>query len=111
MKLLFDENLSFKIVENIQDIFPESIHIKDIGLEKALDQQIWEYARDNKFLIVTKDSDFWEKTLLYGHPPKIIWICRGNCSTAEISNLIRRNHDTIQLFSRDNALSVLTIYI
>ena len=89
MKLLFDENLSPRLVANLTREFPESLHVRDIGLERAMDESIWGYAKDNGFVIVSKDSDFHQLSFLFGHPPKVIWIQRGNCSTADVLSLLR----------------------
>lgn len=57
MKLLLDQNLSFRIASELQDIFPGTTHIKNLKLETSSDEEIWNYAKDNSFIIVTKDSD------------------------------------------------------
>ena len=70
---------------------------------------IWEYAKENDFIILTKDSDFNDIAVMKGHPPKIIWIQRGNCSTDDIINLIIENHRTIIDFTDDKENSILII--
>jgi predicted nuclease of predicted toxin-antitoxin system len=77
MKLLFDENLSPKLVNLLADIFPDSVHVDRVGLGGKTDDEVWCYAKANGFILVSKDSDFYDKNLLYGHPPKVIWIKRG----------------------------------
>ena len=89
MKLLFDENLAPRLVEALADLFPDSEHVHSAGLAHATDEQVWRYARDHGFTIVSKDSDFHERSLLLGFPPKVVWIRRGNCSTDEIQRLLR----------------------
>ena len=81
MKLLFDENLSPRLVAALADLFPESAHVDRLGMGGEPDPVIWEYAKCHGFVLVSKDSDFHERSLLYGHPPKVVWIRRGNCST------------------------------
>jgi predicted nuclease of predicted toxin-antitoxin system len=76
MKLLFDENLSPKLVAALMDVFPDSAHVDRVGLSSSNDDIVWEYARQNDFTLVSKDSDFHEKSLLHGCPPKVIWISR-----------------------------------
>ncbi len=78
MKLLFDQNLSHRLVDNLIDLFPESIHVKDAKLERSTDSEIWDYAKENNFIIVSKDSDFHQRSFLHGPPPKVIWINKGN---------------------------------
>ncbi|MFZ2725765.1 MAG: DUF5615 family PIN-like protein [Methylococcaceae bacterium] len=82
MKLLLDENLSRRIVPFIQAFYPNSTQVALIGLENTDDKIIRQYAIDNDFIIVTKDADFYEMTLLYGQPPKIVWLKMGNQSKA-----------------------------
>jgi predicted nuclease of predicted toxin-antitoxin system len=88
MKLLFDENLSHRLVEQIASGFPGSVHFRDVGLQAAPDRDIWKYAAANAFLIVSKDTDFQQRALLFGHPPKVIWVRLGNCSTASVASLL-----------------------
>ncbi len=73
MKLLLDENLSDRIIHRIVDLYPNSEHVKTLGLINTDDAIIWEYAKTNDFAIVSKDSDFYQRSLLYGHPPKFIF--------------------------------------
>ena len=98
MKLLFDQNISFRIIPKITDIFPEAMQIKQVGLENARDIEIWEYAKKNDFAIVTFDSDFYDLGLLRGIPPKVIWLRIGNTSTNSIISVIRDNQQLIEEF-------------
>lgn len=82
MKLLFDQNLSPRLVAHFADLYPDSRHVYSVGLDRASDVIVWEYAQQNGFVLVTRDVDFSELSLLRGFPPKIIWIRRGNCSTS-----------------------------
>ena len=84
MKFLFDENLSPRLVAGLSDVFPASVHVRDVGLARATDAAIWRYARGHDLAIVSKDSDFHQVSFLRGAPPKVIWIRRGNCTTADI---------------------------
>ena len=86
MKLLFDENISYKLVHALADLYPDSAHPRDIGLKASDDRYIWEYAKTNDLIIVSKDSDFYQRSLLFKHPPKVIWIRRGNCATQTVSS-------------------------
>ena len=74
MKLLLDENLSRRIVPFLQTAFPGSTQIALLGLESASDSEIWQYAKDNGYVIVSRDSDFQERSLVTGHPPQVIWL-------------------------------------
>ncbi len=95
MKLLLDENLSDRIIHKIVDLYPNSEHVKTLGLVNTDDILIWEYAKTNDFLIVSKDSDFHQRSLLYGHPPKFIYLRIGNSPTSKIVQTLRNNFDTI----------------
>lgn len=109
MKILLDQNLSFKLCTKLRDIFPELIHIRNVSLDTASDEEVWLYAKLNSFVLVSKDADFVEKAVLKGHPPKIIWINAGNCSTNKIELLLRKNQKLIEDFIVDKENSVLTI--
>ena len=84
MKLLFDQNLSPTLVALLADVFPESVHVRDIGMASASDESMWRFALEKGFAIVTKDSDFQERSQLAGIAPRIVWMRRGNCSTSAI---------------------------
>lgn len=95
MKLLLDENLSRKIVPFLQALYPGSSQVVLEGLERTDDPEIWQYAREHGFVIVTRDSDFQELSLLRGAPPKIIWLRTGNVSKARVIQLLTDNHEAI----------------
>ncbi len=80
MKLFFDENLSPRLAQLLEDLFPGSIHVRDVGLKAAEDPLVWEYARDNDLTLVSKDSDMHQRSFVLGPPPKIVWVRLGNCS-------------------------------
>jgi predicted nuclease of predicted toxin-antitoxin system len=109
MKLLLDANLSFRLVKKLNDLFPEIEHITNLMLNTSSDTDVWKYARKNNFTIITKDSDFYELSLLHGIPPKIIWIKRKNCSTSIIEILLRENYDKIVKFYSDKDISCLLL--
>jgi predicted nuclease of predicted toxin-antitoxin system len=95
MKLLFDQNLSFRLVKLVGDLFPESSHVSRHDLEPSPDYEVWQYARENGFVLVSRDSDMNEFGMLHGFPPYIVWIRRGNCSTDEIAEILRKNTSSI----------------
>lgn len=101
MRLLFDQNLSPRLTRLIADLYPECLHVREIGLSEADDGEVWEYARRNDCVIVSKDSDFQARSLLYGSPPKFIWLRVGNCTVRVIENLLRKHSATIHTFSQD----------
>ena len=99
MKLLFDENLSPKLVTRCANTFPGCAHVSLVGLEGHLDSEILDYARENEFTIVSKDSDFYHRSVLIGPPPQLVWLRLGNCTSDEIVNLLQRNqHQIAELF-------------
>jgi predicted nuclease of predicted toxin-antitoxin system len=110
MKLLFDQNLSFKLCQTIADLFPESNHVRLLGLSEVGDRVLWDYAKANDFTLVSQDVDFAEMAALLGSPPKVIWLRAGNQSTAAISTLMRRHADLITAFGNDNDTACLEIY-
>ena len=109
MKLLFDENLSPRLALRLANLFPKSTHVRDIGLKVAADPAVWDYARLNDFVIVSKDADMHDLSLLFGNPPKVIWVRLGNCSTTQAENLLRREFDAIQTFYADADTSLLAL--
>ena len=78
VKLLFDENVSPKLPQLLANEYPGSVHVRDVGLGGADDQQIWDYGRARGFTIVSKDTDFRERSFVGGFPPKVIWLDVGN---------------------------------
>ena len=97
-KLLLDENLASSLVGVLADLYPGSVHVTGVGLAAARDSAIWAYAAANGLVLVTKDEDFQRLSLLQGAPPKVIWIGLGNCSTADVEQLLRRRHGEIVQF-------------
>ena len=110
MKLLFDQNLSFKLCQMVADVFPGSMHVRALGLSEVGDMAIWEHAKASGFAIVSQDVDFAEMAALLGSPPKVIWLRAGNQSTAAISTLLRRHTEVIVDFCSDDSPTCLEIY-
>ncbi len=109
MKLLFDENLSPRLVRLLADLFPSSAHVRDLGLASAADPLVWEHAATAGMTIISKDEDFHHLSFLRGAPPKVIGIRLGNCTTSAIENLIRQHHATIAAFLADPLASFLAL--
>lgn len=95
MKLLFDENLSPRLVESLSDMYPQSRHVHQVHLGGAEDLTLWEYAKRHGFAIVSKDSDFAERCVLDANPPKIIWLRLGNCSTQEVQWVLQAERKAV----------------
>ena len=96
MKLLLDENLSRRIVPFLQAAFPGSTQIALLGLESASDSEIWQYAKDNNYVIVSRDSDFQERSLVAGHPPQVIWLKIPNRSKTVVLNILLEHQAEIE---------------
>ena len=109
MKLLFDQNLSHRLIGQLAAVFPGLSHVRDAGLAAAPDVDVWTYAASNGFVIVSKDTDFQQRALLFGHPPKVIWVRLGNCSTDAVGALLRSRLADIQAFEADSAAAFLAL--
>ncbi len=96
MKLLFDENLSPRLPRLLASQFPGSSHVRDCGLKGQSDQAVWEYARAHQFMLVSKDGDFYQRSLLLGAPPKLVWLCLGNCTRVQLLNLLLTHEKDIR---------------
>jgi predicted nuclease of predicted toxin-antitoxin system len=109
VKLLLDQNLSQHILPKIADLYPQSSHVKNHALDRADDEEVWRFARDNQFVIVSKDSDFFQRALVRGQPPKFIYLRVGNCTTQEIVVFLRREFSTVAQFTgSDEAVLVIS---
>jgi len=102
IRLLFDQNISFRILSRLPDNFANCQQVRTVGLLDRSDIDIWNYAKDNDYVIVTFDADFYDISLIKGIPPKIIWLRTGNLTTNEIAELMILNYYTIQDFIADN---------
>lgn len=110
MKLLFDQNLSPRLVQRLEDLYPASAHVSEHGLGEANDLEIWSHARDNAYLIVTKDTDFNDLASVHGSPPKVIWIRRGNCTTRVIEDILRNDFDSIKALHESEKIGLLMLF-
>lgn len=111
MRLLFDENISVKLVKLLVKQFPNSSHIDLLNMQGKSDTVIWDYAKENNYIIVSKDNDFRQRAFVIGAPPKVIWLNIGNGSTKDINHLIRKNIDKINFFDEEENSSLLVLSI
>ena len=109
MKFLLDQNISYRLVRKIDPLFPGTEHVKRLGLENKLDNQIWDYAKKEGFAIVTFDSDFYDMSLLRGHPPKLIWITAGNTTVKSLEKILIEKSEQLKDFMNDNDVGCLEI--
>lgn len=109
MKLLFDENLSPRLVSILARHWPESTHVEAAGLHRATDETIWRFAREHGFAIVSKDDDFSSLALVRGAPPKVIWLQIGNAPTARVAEILGHEAKVLENFARDPGEALLTL--
>lgn len=109
MKLLFDQNLSHRLARSLQDLFPDSLHVRDVGLKAADDPVVWSYARQHGFVIVSKDADFHQRSFVFGAPPKVVWVRLGNCATTDVERLLRHHAQLIEAFGEDAEAAFLSL--
>ena len=109
MKLLFDQNLAPRLARAVVDLFPGSIHVREVGLASAADPVVWDYAAANGFTVVSKDSDFHQRSFVFGGPPKVIWVRIGNCTTAEVERVLRLRHAEMLRFAEDAVATFLAL--
>ena len=110
MKLLFDQNLSFKLCRLLADVFPDSSQVRSLGMAEADDRDIWEHAKANGFILVSQDADFADLATLYGPPPKVIWLRCGNQPTNAIEKRLREHAAVITAFEQDDTAACWEIY-
>jgi len=109
VKRLFNQNLSHRLVPALADMFPNSNHVCNVGLGRADDDAVWQYAAAQGFAIVSKDSDFHQLSFVRGHPPKVVWVRRANCSIEEIESLLREHEADLRAFAQDPDASFLVL--
>ena len=109
MRLLFNNNLSHRLIAELADIHPDSLHVRDIGPEDTADTDIWDYAREHGLAIVTKDRDYREMSRVRGHPPKVVLITLRNCPTTRVVALLRQHQDELISLARDDEHAVLEL--
>lgn len=109
MKLLLDEHLSGRLVEALTDLYPESEQVLLLGLGGAADGAVWEHARVHGLDIVSKDSDFRDRSILLGSPPKVIWLRVGNCSTSGVEKVLRARYESIRRFCEEDLGNCLVL--
>ena len=109
MKLLFDQNLSPRLCHRLRDIWTEAVHVRALGLATADDADVWSYAQQHGFTIVSKDGDFSARSFLYGTPPKVVWLAVGNCSTDDIERHLRIHRAGIEAFADDPDAALLVV--
>lgn len=101
MRLLIDENLSESLVAALAPLFPNSLHVRLLGLGGAGDRTVWNAAREHGCTLLTRDEDFLQLSVLHGQPPKVILVRIGNCSNASVVSLLTERIEAIRHFAAD----------
>jgi len=109
VRLLFDENLSPYLVDKLAGDYPDSLHVRSVGLRGRDDAAIWEYARQNDLLIVSKDNDFRQLIFLKGPPPKVVWLSVGNAGTEAICQFLKDKLSVLEAFKTDPDAGLLPL--
>lgn len=109
VKLLFDQNVSYRLVARLEKYYPNSLHVEVVGLDKSSDFDVWRYAKENNFVLVSKDSDFNEICALYNFPPYIIWLRIGNSRITDIENILIKHQKKICEIVKDNKTGIIEI--
>jgi predicted nuclease of predicted toxin-antitoxin system len=95
MKLLLDENLSKRLVPFLQHDFPGSTQVVLLGMQSASDKDVWQKAKDDAYVVVTRDADFQELSLVWGSPPQVIRLRTPNQTRAAVLKLLLDNKEFI----------------
>jgi len=93
----------------LAEVYPECTHVHDIGMDRASDTEVWRYAAEHGFTIVSKDSDFHQRSLLFGSPPKVVWLRLGNCSVAESAVALRERYIAVRHFVEESTADFLVV--
>jgi len=109
VRLLFDENLPPGLVRDLEESFPGSYHVRDLGLASAPDDAVWHRAAADGLMIVTKDDDFRQRSFLYGFPPKVLWLRVGNCRRAELVALLTDRRLDVEAFAAHPSDALLVL--
>jgi predicted nuclease of predicted toxin-antitoxin system len=111
VKLLFDENLSYRLVSALRDVYPESRHVRDVGLRGADDERIWIHAASEQFVIVSKDTDFRDRSFVRGAPLRVVWLDVANGGTEVVANLLRAERARLGSFATSEHAALLILSI
>ena len=109
MKLLLDENLSPKLVGYLANVFPNSSHVELLEIRGRTDTEIWNLAKQDSYVLVSKDDDFRQRSFVYGTPPKVIWLSVGNAGTSAIHQLLLASVAHTEAFVADPEESLLVL--
>jgi len=111
VRLLFDENLSEAVVSALADLYPGSLHVRALGHGGASDSDVWALAAGEGCILVTRDEDFLQLSVVRGAPPKVVWIGLGNCSNAALVSLLRSRHADMERFAAHEEATFLALHV
>jgi predicted nuclease of predicted toxin-antitoxin system len=109
VKLLLDHNLSRRLVPVLERDFPGTSALVSLGMDQAADDVGWKYAREHGFMIVSKDADFHQRSFVHGHPPKVVWVRIGNCTTDAIGRLLLDRAAELRIFAASEDAAFLAL--
>ncbi len=109
MKILLDQNISFKLKYSFAIFFKEVRHVSDFSLQNSNDIDIWNFAERNGYAILTYDADYFDLSIINGHPPKVIWVRVGNLSTKQLTDILQEQINEIIYFLNDESTSCIEI--
>lgn len=109
MKLLFDHNLSPKLARRLDDLYPGSTHTHTLHMGEEPDEEVWRYARQQGYTLVTKDADFADLSTRFGPPPKVVWVRLGNCTTQAVEEVLRQHRVALAAFGAEPTLGLLIL--
>jgi len=109
VRLLFDEQLSEELVALLADVFPDSLHVRVLGVGGAADAAVWQHAKEHNCMLVTKDEDFHRLSVLRGAPPKVVWLRAGNCATRDIAELLKSRVEDLRAFEAQSEATFLEL--
>ena len=109
VRLLLDENLSERLLVMLAESFPDSAHVREIGLAGASDVALWRVATERDLTLVTRDADFVALSVVRGAPPKVIWLNTGNAGTVQTASLLISSAAVIAEFVADSESAFLAL--
>jgi predicted nuclease of predicted toxin-antitoxin system len=107
--LLLDENLSPRLVPMLEEHFVGIAHVRQFNLLGMPDAEIWRFAREQQYCIVSPDSDFNQLAYIAEQPPQVIWLRLGNLTTDQIRARLVQHREAIHAFIGQDVEAVLEL--
>ncbi len=109
IRLLFDENLSASLVRRLASAYPGSLHVRDLGHGGATDAKVWSLAKEHGAVLVSRDEDFRAMAVLFGPPPKVVWLNIGNVGTEQVARLLEASAGALERLVANGEESYLVL--